>query len=136
MSKEIDMNEDHPDYPGLTRAEVAAEKEKARKSVEKDIKAKRLAAIREQEEISLRSELGETERNQRETDTLTPTNREMVDINLNLAPQMADIRIDGVVYRNRGTYTVTRAKAADMQRIQWEGWHHESIRKGDDSYAF
>lgn len=138
MSKEPEknMNEDHPDYPGLTRAEVEQAKARAKKKVEAARKEDALDRIADQEEINLREAMGQTERTMRELENLSPVNREMVEIELNLAPQMADIRIDGVIYRNRGKYTVTRAKAMDMLRMQFEGWRHEAQRKGDDSYAF
>lgn len=138
MTDEIKINasEEHPDYPGLTRGEVDSAKKRASEKVAKARKADALDRIADQEEQNLRSALGETERTMREMENLSPENREMVSIQLNLAPQMADIRIDGALYRNRGTYTVTRAKAQDMLRMQFEGWRHEAIRKGDDAYAF
>jgi hypothetical protein len=131
-----DMNAEHPEYPGLTRAEVDAAKKRAAEKVAKARKSDALDRIADQEEENLRLALGETERTMREMENLSPGNREMVEISLNLAPQMADIRIDGQIFRNRGTYKVTRAKAMDMLRMQFEGWRHEAIRKGDDSYAF
>lgn len=138
MSKEpeVNGNEEHPEHPGLTRAEVAQAKERAKAKLIKEQKASALDRIADQEEINLREAMGQTERTMCELENLSPVNREMVEIELNLAPQMADIRIDGVIYRNRGKYTVTRAKAMDMLRMQFEGWRHEAQRKGDDSYAF
>lgn len=134
--KEPNQADEHPDYPGLTYAEVAKAKEKARKTIEAEQKRQALDKITEQEEAAIRAHLGQTERAMHEIETLSPTNREMVEITLALPPQMPDIRIDGVIFKDRGTYKVTRAKAADMLKIQYEGWYHESQRKGDDRYAF
>lgn len=138
MSKdtEINMNEEHPNHPGLTRAEVAQAERRAADRVAKARKEAALEKIADQAEIDIRAALGETERSLREVENLSPTNREMVSVTLSLPPQMPDIRIDGVVYRDRGTFQVPRAKAVEMLKIQYEGWRHESIRKGDDSYAF
>ena len=133
---EPNANDEHPDYPGLTYAEVAKAKEKARKKIEAEQRAQALDKITEQEENAIRLHLGQTEKALHEMENLSPTNREMVEITLALPPQMPDIRIDGVIFKDRGTYKVTRAKACEMLKIQYEGWYHESQRKGDDRYAF
>jgi len=127
---------EHPDYPGLTYAEVEQAKKKARKTIEAEQKREALDKITEQEENAIREALGKTQRAMHEIENLSPTNREMVEITLALPPQMPDIRIDGVIYKDRGTFKVTRAKACEMLKIQYEGWYHESQRRGDDRYAF
>lgn len=134
---EPDDKDAHPDYGGvLTWGDVRRAQKKAQEAVNKAQKQELLDRIEETHERNLLDAMGETERFRKETQNLTPVNREMVELTLALPPQMPDIRIDGQVYRDRGTFKVTRAKATEMQRIQFEGWRHESVRKGDDSYAF
>jgi hypothetical protein len=149
MAEEIEKNEPkdtepHPEFPGLTWGDVRKARNKAAVTREAEKRAEALKRIEEQELEALRAADGESERNRREMENLDPVNRELVDITLNLSPQMCPdsrdptvgMRIDGVVYRNRHTYTVTRAKAAEMLRIQHLGWEQESERMGQDKNAF
>lgn len=102
---DVNMNEEHPDYPGsgLTRKQVADAKERAAKKVAAEQRQRALDRIAEQEEINLRQALGETEAKQRELENLMPSESEMVTVTLSLPPQMLDIRLDGVIYKNRET---------------------------------
>jgi hypothetical protein len=139
MADEINKskdNEDHPDFPGLTYGDVRKAREKAEVSRLAEKKTAALLKIEEQHLQELRAADGETDRNRALMDSLTPVERELVDITLNLAPQMDAIRINGTIYHDRGTFTVPRAVAREMKRIEFEGWRHESVRLGEDTYAF
>lgn len=134
--RQPDDHEEHPDYPGLTKGEVRQAKERASAKIAKERKQEALDRIAEQEETNIRNAAGETKRTLRELENLSADNREMVQITLSLPLHMNAIRIDGQIFVDRGTFTVTRAKACEMMRIQFEGWKAESMRKGDDSYSF
>lgn len=136
IKREPQDSELHPDYDGLTWGDVRAAQKRASDKVRKAQKAEALSRIEEQHERTILDSMGQTERVKRETENLAPVDRELVSITLALAPQMKEIRIDGVIYHDRLTHTVTRAKAAEMMKIQYEGWRHEAQRKGDDSWAF
>lgn len=136
IKREPKDTDQHPDYEGLTWGDVRAAQRRASDKIAKAQKAEALSRIEEQHERTLLDSMGQTERVRRETENLSPVDRELVSITLALAPQMKEIRIDGVIYHDRLTHTVTRAKAAEMMKIQYEGWRHEAQRKGDDNWAF
>lgn len=136
IKREPKDSDQHPDYDGLTWSDVRAAQKRADDKVRKAQKVEMLSRIEEQHERNLLDSMGQTERVKKETENLGPVDRELVNITLALPPQMPEIRIDGVIYHDRITHTVTRAKAAEMLKIQYEGWRHEAQRKGDDSWAF
>lgn len=136
IKREPKDSDQHPDYDGLTWGDVHAAQKRADDKVRKAQKAEMLSRIEEQHERTLLDSMGQTERVKKETENLGPVDRELVNITLALPPQMPEIRIDGVIYHDRITHTVTRAKASEMLKIQYEGWRHEAQRKGDDSWAF
>lgn len=136
-TKSVEPNDkdQHPDYPGLTWGEVRAAQRRAEDKMAKRAKAEMLARIEEQHEKQVAPETAD-QWLVRVTENLPPSLRQMCSITLSLPPQMPDIRIDGRVFPDRGTYNVPLAVAREMMKIQYDGWASESVRKGDDKYAF
>jgi hypothetical protein len=123
MSDDAKDSAPHPDYPGMTRGEVAKAQARARSRLESDRSKAALAKIED----------AEYDRLQREEGIST---EEMVEISLNLAPDMKDLRIDGKIYANGYRGAVKASLARDMLYMQWKGWLNESARLGEDRYAF
>lgn len=123
MADNTTDREPHPDYPGMTRGEVEKAKAKARARLESDRAKAALARIEDAEYERLQKEEG-------------VSTEEMVEVTLNLAPDMKDLRIDGKIYQNGFKGVVRSSVARDMLYMQWTGWRNESARLGEDRYAF
>ena len=126
-SNGIDPKAPHPDFPGLTYADVA----KAHKSARDKADAARKAAA------MTRAEEAEAKRLEREEGVTTGgIEAEMVEITLDLPVHMDRVVIDGAQYFNRKTYRVPRGKAATMLEIQYRGQEAEAARLGQDKMSF
>jgi hypothetical protein len=134
MMKEIPNDtEAHPDYPGLTRADV---REAQKKALLKAEKARKEAAM-------ARVELEETKRLQMEEGiTAGGPGSEFVEIDLQMPivaygkhDTDAWIQIDGKRFR-RGRHTVRRSQAHDLLYIASRMAMNESARLGEDRFAF
>lgn len=114
-------------HPILTDAQVDAAKAKALKTAQvarvkaamEDIEKQEAQRLLEEEGMSAGGVLDE-----------------MVSITLDLSPDMPWLRINGISYENRKTYTVRRARANDLMFMQMRGWMNETARKGDDRFSY
>lgn len=113
----------HPGYDGLTYSDVEKAKARARKAAEEVRRQKTFEKIEKEEFARLEKEEG-------------ISSEPMVEITLNLSPDMRAIVLDGRSYFHRGTYSVRQSVAADLLYTQFLGWRNESVRKGEDNYAF
>lgn len=114
----------HPDYPGLTHGDVKKAKASALAKAEK---ARRDAAMK-------RVEAEEVDRLKQEEGI--DTNEEMVEIVLDLAPDMPWLSTNGVRYEHGRKYRVRRSVAQDLLARQFAGHQNESRRLGQDANAF
>ena len=116
-------NEPDPNYPELTRAEVAEQKKIAlQRAIERRQDAA-LAKVLADEEARLKKEEGLAD-------------EPMVQVTLRLPLDMTEIRLDGTRYVNGHTYTVTEKVARDLLYAQDKGWRNESARVGEDAFSY
>lgn len=106
-------------HPLLSAAEIAEAKETARKKIEAKLKKAALDKIIADETTKLELAAG------------NGLMQEMVWINIDLAPFVDRINIDGRVFFNDHAYQVTRSQAMTIREIMSRGWDHEADIKGE-----
>lgn len=130
----LDGNEPHPDYPGLTRADVKAAQDRARKRAED---ARKKAALKDIEDAEFKRVEEE------EGITAGGPGNDMVEVTLDMPPVAygkndtdAWIQLDGKRYRRGQTLLLRRRVAHDLLFIAQQMRLNESARLGEDKFAF